>query len=72
MYLKYTIYICTVILKQQINGTNEVVSILKKGLVYIRDKRPDLAELQREIRKLPDGEYAFYICDKNQTTPFLE
>ena len=47
MYLKYTIYICTVILKQEINGTNEVVSILKKGLVHIRDKRPDLAELQR-------------------------
>ena len=74
MYLKYTIYICTVILKQQINETNEVVSIFKKGLVHIRGKRPDLAELQSEIRKLPDGEYAFYICDKkpNNTLPRMK
>ena len=50
------------------------MAILKKGLVHVRGKRPDLAELQRETRKLPDGEYAFYICDKkpNKTLPRLK
>ncbi|RKU69523.1 hypothetical protein DWW91_11030 [Parabacteroides sp. AF17-3] len=50
------------------------MSILKKGLVHIRGKRPDLAELQREIRRLPDGEYSFFICDKkpNKTLPRMK
>ena len=40
----------------------------------MRNKRPDLSELQREVRRLPDGEYAFYLCDKtpNNALPRLK
>lgn len=50
------------------------MAIKTKGLIFIHNKRPDLYELNREVRKLPNGEYSFYICDKktNKTLPRLK
>lgn len=41
------------------------MAILKKGII-LKDGQPDLGELRSSIRGLPDGEYAFYICDKKK------
>jgi hypothetical protein len=50
------------------------MAIKKKGMIFKNRNTPDLFELNRELRTLPDGEYAFYICDKskNKTLPRLK
>ena len=50
------------------------MAILKKGLIYIDNKQPNLFELNRELRKIPDGEYSFFICNKkkNKQLPRLK
>lgn len=42
------------------------MAILKKGII-LKDGQPDLGELRSSVRDLPDGEYAFYICDKKKS-----
>lgn len=50
------------------------MSILKKGLVFVNRRKPDLFEINKELASLPDGEYSFFICDKkkNKTLPRLK
>ena len=50
------------------------MAIKKKGILFMKNRCPDLYELNRELRSLPDGEYAFYVCDKtmNNVLPRLK
>lgn len=50
------------------------MAIVKKGVLFVNKGNPDLYELNRELRTIPDGEFAFYICDKkkNNVLPRLK
>lgn len=50
------------------------MSIKSKGIIQIEGLAPDLAELNRCLSELEDGEYAFYLCDKktNKVLPRLK